>query len=276
MTDHLNGQFALGPALTAAALSAPGLRVGSLVYCNDLYQPVILAREAATMASLTGGRFEFGLGAGWQATDYARAGVPLRRAGVRIERLAESLEIIDMCLRRTPFKHDGRHYQVEVEHPAVPMVDAANRPPVLIGGGGPRILRLAGRLADIVSINPTLTHPVRPTSTFYVDNDAESTDRKLLWLREGAGDRFDSIELAMTIYLAMVCDDRDAVARVLARRAGVDADRVLGNPHVVLGTQAQIMDTLRRRRDRWGVSYFMVDEWQHKLLSPAVEQLSGR
>ncbi|MGI5212778.1 TIGR03621 family F420-dependent LLM class oxidoreductase [Plantactinospora sp. CA-290183] len=276
MTDHVSGQLAPGPALAVAAAAAPQLRVGSLVYCNDLYSPVLLAREVSTLASLTGGRFEFGLGAGWQAVDYLRTGVEFRTAGVRVDRLAESLEVIEKCRLGEAFEHHGRHYDVEVDRRVVPAVDAAHRAPVIIGGGGPRVLRLAGRRADIVSVNPALRDPDGHSSTFYLDNDAEATDRKLRWVREGAGDRFAGIELALTVYLAMVCEDRDAVARVLARRAGVDPERLLANPHVLIGTPEQMADTLSRRRDRWAISYVMVDQWQHKMLGRVVEKLSGQ
>lgn len=276
MTDHLSGQFAPGPALAAAAAVAPQLRVGTLVYCNDLYRPAVLAREVATLAHLTNGRFEFGLGAGWHAADYARAGVPWQPAGVRIERLGESLDIVEGCLRADSFTYRGRHHDVEIDQPVVPALRPADRPSVIIGGGGPRVLRLAGRRADIVSINLALTDPEDNSSTFYSRNDAAATDRKVGWVRDGAGERFDSIELAMTIYLTVVCDDRDAVARMLARRAGVEYPQLLENPHVLVGTPEQIVDTLCRRRDRWGISYFMVDEWQHKTLGGVVEKLSGR
>src|SRR3954469_10363762 len=94
VADHFDAQLAPAPAIMAAADATTTLRVGALVFANDYRHPVVLAKEAATLDVLSGGRLELGVGAGWMTTDYEQAGIPLDRAGVRIDRLAESLAVI--------------------------------------------------------------------------------------------------------------------------------------------------------------------------------------
>src|SRR5205809_6605602 len=82
LPDHFGDQFAPVPALMAAADATTDLRVGALVFDNDYKHPVVLAKEVATLDVLSGGRVEFGLGAGWMNTDYEQSGIPQDRAGV--------------------------------------------------------------------------------------------------------------------------------------------------------------------------------------------------
>jgi probable F420-dependent oxidoreductase len=277
VTDHLDGQPAPGPALGMAAALAPALRVGTLVYCNDLHNPVVLAREAMTLAHLSDGRFELGVGAGWDPRDYAASGVPFDRPGVRVERLAESLGILRRCLRGEAFAHSGEHYAMAPDVPVGPVPAAP--PPLLVGGGGPRLLAVAGTYADIVSLNPRLDGAAAGLAAaplFSPVNDAAGTRRKLGWVADAAGDRMASIELSATVYEVVVTDDRDAAARSLARAAGADVEHVLSTPHAAVGTHRQIADDLLRRRDELGISYFAVDEWHRHAMAPVVAAVAGR
>lgn len=275
LSDHLDGQYAIGPALGAAAALTTRLQLGSLVYCNDFYHPVLLAREAATLDQISGGRFQLGLGAGWNASDYARAGLEFDAAGERIDRLAESVRVIRHCFDGEPFTFTGKHYQLSVDSTAIPELPPPGRPGILIAGGGRKILRVAGELADIVQVNPRMNAVGQAESMFSPANNEAGTAQKIAWVREGAANRADDIELSVSVWASMVTDDRDRAARHLARRGNVDVDEVLASPYALIGSVDEIVDTLRRRRDELGISYVVIDEWYRHALAPVVEQLAG-
>jgi probable F420-dependent oxidoreductase len=271
--DHFGDQLAPIPALTAAAAATTDLRVGSLVFDNDYRHPVVLAKEIASLDVLSGGRVEFGLGAGWMNSDYDQSGIPHDRAGVRIDRLEEAITVIKGLFAEGPTSFSGDHYTV-TGLDGLPKPVQQPHPPFLIGGGAPRVLRLAGREADIVGVNPAIR-------SGNVDEDAGRdmapgiTDRKLEWVREGAGDRFDDIELNMLVFAVIVTDDRDDLVAKLAPRFGLSTEELADSPHVWIGTTAQIADDLRRWRDRWGVSYWVVQGPALEAVAPVVAELAG-
>lgn len=271
--DHFDDQLAPFPALTAAGAATSTLRVGTLVLDNDYRHPLVTAKEAATVDLLTGGRLELGLGAGWLASDYEQAGIRCDPAAVRIDRLAEAVAVVKGLLAGGAFSFAGDHYQV-TGHPGTPRPVQRPRPPLLIGGGGPRILGLAGREADIVSVNFDLrsgrlgTH-LGPTGT------AEATAEKVRWVREAAAGRFDRVELSHTAYLVMVTDDRQSVAAGLGSGFGLSAEQVLAMPNFVVGTVVQIADELQRRRDELGFSYVVVGGEGYEAFGPVVARLAG-
>jgi probable F420-dependent oxidoreductase len=274
MPDHFDDQLAPMPALTAAAVATTTLRVGTLVLGNDYRHPLVTAKEAATVDVLSGGRFELGLGAGWMGSDYEQSGIALDPPGVRIDRLEEALVVVKGLLAGGRFSFAGRHYSV-TRHPGTPQPVQRPRPPILVGGGGRRILSLAGREADIVSVNfdlrsGSLGPHVGVTAT------AGATAEKVGWIREAAGDRFDDIELSHTAYLTMVTDDRDAVAGGLGTGFGLDAEQVLAMPNFAIGTVVEIADELERRRDELGFSYVVVGGECFEAMAPVVDRLAGR
>ena len=155
MPDHFGDQLAPVPALQCAADATTTLRLGALVYDNDYKHPVVLAKELATMDVLSDGRVEIGLGAGWMVSDYEQAGIPYDPPGVRVSRFIEGLAVIKGALGDGPFSFHGEHYTI-TDYDGFPK-PVQSPPPVLIGGGGPRVLTFAAREADIVGINGTLT-----------------------------------------------------------------------------------------------------------------------
>ena len=153
MPDHLGSQLSPIAALTAAAVATTRLRVGSYVFANDYRHPLVLAREVATLDMLSGGRFELGLGAGWNTTDYRKLGLPYDPPPRSIDRLTEAVPLIKRLLAGETVDHEGAHYRLSGAHVGPAPVQRP-RPPLLIGGGGPRMLRLAAREADIVALQP--------------------------------------------------------------------------------------------------------------------------
>jgi len=273
LPDHFGDQMGPIAALMAAADATTSLRVGSLVFDNDYRHPVVLAKEAATLDLLSDGRFDLGLGAGWMASDYEQAGLPFDPPGRRISRLEEAIQIIKGLLAGGPFSFTGKHYQVKaIEGSPLPVQKP--HPPIVLGGGAPRMLRLAAREADIVNVNFDLREG-------HVNRDlvrtglAEATDQKLTWIREAAGDRIDSIELSVTIFLANMTDDRDSVASVMAGGLGAEPKDVLEMPHFLIGTVDELVEELQRRRERYGVSYVIVPGDVAEEFAPIVARLAG-
>src|SRR3954451_2387579 len=113
MPDHFLNPLTPVPALAAVAAATTTLRIGTIVFANDYRHPVVLAKEAATLDLLSDGRFEFGLGAGWLQKEYDQAGIRFDPAGVRIERMVESLGIIKRLWGEEPVTHHGTHYAIE-------------------------------------------------------------------------------------------------------------------------------------------------------------------
>jgi probable F420-dependent oxidoreductase, MSMEG_2516 family len=271
--DHFGDQLAPIAALMSAADATTKLRVGSLVYDNDYRHPVVLAKEAATLDLLSEGRLDFGLGAGWLASDYEQTGIPLDPPGMRIDRMAEALTIIKRFFAGGSVSFTGKHYTVkEVE--AKPSPVQKPHPPIVLGGGGRRMLGLAAREADIVSINFNLSEG-RINRDLVRTGLAEATDEKVGWIKEAAGDRLSKIELSVTIFVVNVTDDRDAVAAAMASGIGSEPREVLEMPHFLIGTVEQIIEALKARRERYGISQVIVPDDAAESLAPVVERLTG-
>lgn len=273
MPDHFGDQLAPVPALMAAADATTDLKVGALVFGNDYKHPVVLAKEVATIDVLSGGRFEFGIGAGWMNTDYDQSGITHDRAGIRIDRLAESITVCRGLFGDGPVSFDGQHYQLDGLE-GFPKPVQRPHPPFLVGGGGKRVLTLAAKEADIVGINPKLTSGEVDTAT--ARNGApELTDQKVTWVKEAAGDRYADLELNMLVFAVVVTDDRQGVAEMMAPMFGLDADLVADYPLAWIGTEDEIVESLQARRDRWDVSYLVVQADAMETAAPIVARLAG-
>lgn len=275
MPDHFDDQLAPMVALMAAADATEMLRIGALVWCNDYRHPVVLAKEAATLDLLSEGRLELGIGAGWMTSDYAEAGMDYDRPGVRIERMIEAVEVLRGLFGDGPVSFKGEHYTIDGLE-GTPKPAQEPHPPFLIGGGGPRMLRLAGRLADIVGINPNLAAGAI-TSEVAQDATADRFDEKVSWVRDGAGDRFDDLELQLRTFIVAVTDDRRALAESLTGAGGLNitVEQGLESPLALIGTANQIADDLRARRERFGFNYIVVGVDEYEAFAPVVAQLAG-
>lgn len=271
LPDHLDDQAAPLIGLTAAALSTTTLRVLPLVLANDYRHPVMLAKEIATLDGLSGGRLEFGIGAGWMKTDYEQAGLPYDSPGTRIARLRESVTVLRSLLAGERVDFEGEHYSVHAElqppHPVQKPI------PLMLAGGKQKMLTMAGELADIVGINPGLTAGVIDERAGQ-DATPAKTDRKLEWVREGAGDRFGDITLQTRLHLAMIHDDRAGLAAELGPLMGLSAEDALGSPHTLIGTVQQCIDEVKSWRDRWGITYVSMNATEIESFAPVVEALA--
>ena len=224
MPDHFGDQLAPVPALAAVAAATTTLRMGSLVFGNDYRHPFVLAKEAATLDVLSDGRFEMSLGAGWMRTDYDEAGLAYDHPAVRVARFEEAVKVVQGLLRTDgPFNFHGEHYEV-LGHTLTPRPVQQPGPPLIIGGGGKRVLSFAARHADIVSINVNLREGTGGAETA-ADATPERTRTKIGWVKEAAGDRFAELELNSLIGFVMVTDDAQGLADQMAPAFGIDDGR---------------------------------------------------
>jgi probable F420-dependent oxidoreductase len=274
MPDHFDGTpFAPMVAISVAAAVTTTLRIGMLVLGNDYKHPAVVAKESATLDVLSEGRLELGIGAGWMIADYEQLGLRYDSAGTRIERLAEAIDVIKGCFGDGAFDYTGRHYQIK-GYDAMPKPVQQPRPPLLVGGGGPKVLRLAGREADIVGINPNLRAGA-VTADAAKSTLREVTEQKLGWIREGAGDRFDEIELQVRYFAAAITDDARGLAEVMAPGFGVSPDEALDSAVACVGTLDEVVDLLVQRREEWGVSYCVFGDDSFEAFAPVVARLAG-
>ncbi len=273
MPDHFDDQLDPTVALTAAAAVTDTLRVGALVWCNDYRHPVVFAKEAATLDLLSDGRLELGIGAGWMKTDYEQAGMAYDRPGVRIERMVEAITVLKGLFGDDAFSFEGDHYTI-TDLSGTPKPIQRPHPPFLIGGGGPRFLRLAGKMADIVGINPNLAAGAI-TPDVGSDATAERYAEKITWVAEGAGERFNDIELQVRAFFVVFTDDRAGTAEALAGGVGLSAEEALKSPLALVGTPEQMAEDLVERRERYGFSYVIVGQDDVDQFAPVVAQLAG-
>jgi len=273
MPDHFGDQLAPIAALATAAAATTDLRVGTLVFANDFRHPAVLAKEMATLDLLSNGRLEVGVGAGWMNEDYAWTGVPHERAGLRIERMIESINILRGLWGEGEFSYTGEHYSI-TDYNGLPKPVTAGGPPIIVGGGGRRVLSNAARLADIVGVNPNVGEG-KIGAEAIASMAAEATDEKLEWVRTAAGDRFDDIEISILKFAVAVTDDQAATAEAVGGMFGMSADTVLASPHTLIGSASQIADELRAQRDRWQGSYVTVRHDAIDSFAPIVAELTG-
>jgi probable F420-dependent oxidoreductase len=273
--EPFGDQLAPMVALMAAAGATRTLRIGTLVLDNDYRHPVLLAKEAATLDLLSGGRLELGIGAGWLREEYAQAGMTFDAAGVRVSRLEESLRILKRLLSGSPLSVCGEHYQVSGLE-SFPRPVQRPHPPILVGAGSRRMLGIAGREADIVGILPRAL----PDGTIAEDlseRSAETIARKLDWVRQAAGERFPGVELSMIASVRIADDYRQAAERWAAKRGlgSTGAELMLQMPAVFVGPVERVAEQMQARRERYGFSYYLVSDQDMEAFSPVVQRLRG-
>lgn len=274
MPDHFGDQLAPVPALMTAADATTTLRIGALVWDNDYKHPVVLAKELATMDVLSDGRIEIGIGAGWMISDYEQAGMPYDSPKVRIDRFVEGLAIIKGAMREGAFSHTGEHYTI-TNYDGLPKPVQQPLPPILIGGGGKRVLSLAAREADIIGINGTMTAGVVGPEVF-ATMTAEAVDEKVAIVRAAAGDRMAEIEMNVRVFMVKVTDDRIDHMDKMSSMLGVPRAFMEQSPFVLTGTPAQMVEDLVDRREKWGFSYIIVGAEDVESFAPVVAELVGR
>jgi probable F420-dependent oxidoreductase len=252
-------------ALSAVAAATTRIKTGTLVYGIDYRHPVVLARAAATAHALSGGRVEFGIGAGWTEADYAEAGLRYDAASVRVDRLEEALHVIKGIWSKERTTFSGAHYQVNGAQRAV---ELGSVPKILIGGGGKKVLGVAGRHADIVGINPKVAEG-KITASAARDGMLARTREKIRWVQEAAsaaGRDFDALELNALVFGTVLTDDAKPVREFLGKQSGMSPEEVAACPLYLVGSPREIQDTLQQRREELGFNYVVIQGRDFALL----------
>ncbi len=261
-------------ALAHAAAVTETLRVGTFVLGNDYKHPVVCAREMASLDLLSDGRVEFGIGAGWMTADYEKAGIPLDRAGIRIARLAEAITVMKGLFAPGEFTFHGEYYNVtELDGMPKPVQQPI---PFFVGGGAPKILALAAREAQIVGINANLRSGDGSSPDTALSMTPAATDQKVAWVRDAAGDRFDDLELQSLVGFVYVTNEATKILDGIATAFGVSIDEARLAPPCLVGTEDEIVASLEARRERWQMSYHVIEDSAIDTFAPIVERLAGK
>jgi probable F420-dependent oxidoreductase len=273
--DHfVDHELAPTVALTHAAAVTETLRVGPFVLGNDYRHPVVCARDMASLDVLSDGRLELGIGAGWMTVDYEKAGMTLDRPGVRIARLQESITIMKGLFAPGPFTFTGAHYQVtELDGMPKPVQQPV---PFFIGGGGPKVLALAAKEAQIIGINANLRSGDGTSKDAAQSLTPAETDKKIGYVRDAAGARFDDLELQSLVGFVYMGDNPQGVLDGIAGAFGIAPEEASMAPPCLVGTRAGIVESLEARRERWQFSYHVIEDSAIDTFAPIVAQLAGK
>jgi probable F420-dependent oxidoreductase len=271
--DHFDEGIGPITAIATAAAATSTINVGTLVLDCDFRHPAVLARELASVDLLSEGRLEVGLGAGWKRLDYDRSGIPMDSPKVRVDRMIEHTQVLRGLFAPGPFTFAGTHYTI-TELDGTPKPYRPGGPPFLIGGGARRVLRFAGGAVDIVGVNASI-HSGEIDSAAAQDSLPQRIDEKIGWVREGAGDRFDDLELNAWLAVAEVTETTKEVAEGVAALFETDVESVLSSPLTLIGSASEIEERLSERRDRWGYSYVVIPADKARDFAPIVARLTG-
>jgi len=277
-TYHPPQMLAAVPAIAMALEQTKTLRVGCRVFCNDYRHPIILAKEAATMDFLSGGRLEFGIGAGWIKNEYDAVNLPFDEFPERFARFAETVQAYKAFMSGEPLDIAGDAVRW-TGFSGTPAPAQTPYPPLMIGGGSKKILHFAGQEADIVSLNfnnrAGMLGPDGMNSGL-----AAATAKKIEWIKSGAGARFDNIELEIGAYNTIITDHPEPTAQAIGDALGMSAEDILTHPHCLIGSVDFICEELQCRREAYGISYIAVlDDGTNNMVeafAPVVARLAGK
>jgi len=274
MPDHFDDQLAPVPALMTAADVTTSLRIGALVWDNDYKHPLVLAKELATMDVLSDGRLEIGIGAGWMRSDYDTAGMQYDSPGVRIDRFIEGVAIIRGHMGAEPFSYSGKHYTITNLN-GLPKPVQQPCPPILVGGGGKRVLTYAAREVEIIGINGTLTAGVIGAEAI-ASMTAEAVDEKVAIVADAGAHRLNDIEMNIRAFFVNVTDNRSEAVTGMASLIRVPEEMIENTPFALIGSPQSIIEDLLARRERWGFSYIIVGAQDIESFAPVVAALRGK
>lgn len=267
--DHLGAVDPFAPLMVAASATTR-LRVGPLVLNNEFHHPALIARTAATVDRLIGGRLVLGIGTGYAEHEHQAANIELRPPGLRVERLQESLHAIRELLDNGAVRMDGQHHRLAIEDLGVRPVQ--NHVPLLVGGHGHRVIATAARVADIFQFTG-LTRGERGSPQPGGFAFAAIAERAQ-WLSEVAGDRDDDIERSVLVQAVAIGEGADAAAEQASERLALDRAEIDSSPFVLFGSVEQVVDELEARRESLGISHVVVRD--HDGFAPVVEALANR
>lgn len=269
--DHFNEGYGPLVGMATAAMATTTLHVASMVFAADFRHPAVLARELASIDRLSQGRLEVGIGAGYQVNDYQASGIVMDQPRVRVDRMIEHVKVLKGLFGDGPFSFEGEHYKI-CDLDGTPRPHRPGGPPILVGGGGKRMLTFAGANADMVGVNSRLpTSKARSVS--HRDSLPASIDEKLAWVRDAAGANFDDLTIHAWLRFAQVTDHARSEAERLTDRFGATVEEILASPLVMIGDAEEIIELVHARYERWGYSYFTIQQPAAREFGPVVARL---
>ena len=257
-------------AMATAAAVTKTLRTGCRVFCVDYHVPAVLAKEAATLDLLSDGRLELGIGAGWSADEYSAMGLTFDRPGRRITKLEEVFGLFKANFGGEEIGCAGEFVSVS-GYAGRPRPVQRPHPPIMVGGAGQRVLSLAAREADIVSISnvPFVAH-----NEAGLDPRSEA-QRRTGCVRAAAADRFGNLEIESSPYFTEITDDAERALANLASATGISADILREHPNVLIGSVDTVVEVLQSRREELGINYVTVQQPRLDAFAPIVARLHG-
>lgn len=281
VSDHfLTGRQDPLPALAAIACCTSRVRVMALLLANDYRHPVITHKAAATIDVISGGRFDFGLGAGYLAAEYSAAGLRYDPAPMRVDRLAESIRVICALFTGESLDHNGSHYTIR-GLTGSPQPVQRPHPPLVVGGGGKRMLNLAGRYAQIIGVHANLRAGTAYDAGVIEDMLPARMAEKIGWARRAAEeggrdpDELDYLSIAWTCRIVDSPRHTDTVLKQVCSRYGVDPKIGRHSTGLLVGTVSQCLEQLTERRARLGLNYVDFGAADFDEVAPLVDELSG-
>jgi probable F420-dependent oxidoreductase len=271
-------------SISVAAIVADAtrkIRVGHLVLCNQFRHPAITAQSLATLDHISAGRLLAGLGAGWMETEFRMTGIPFPPISERLAMLDESLNCIRSLWTNERTNFEGKHYRFR-DATLWPKPAQKPHPPILLGGSGNGLLRLAARHADYVNIIPD----AGKVGKFSVENVKSMTDEafreRVNFVRaeaQRAGREPQAIKISNVMLVFMILDTPAAAEQTIkavATGLSLSPETLRASPIAMIGTPEQCATELRRRVKSWGISQFIfgsflgMDEKQIRLLREEV------
>lgn len=253
--DHL-GMPAPFPALVLAAEATEQVRLCSFVLNTCFYNPALLARDVAGTDQLTDGRLDIGLGTGYVRDEFDAAGIPFPTPGQRLDHLEHTLDEL------------GRLF-AEPEHEPKPAQSAV---PLVLGGRGDRMLRLAAERANVVGF--TGAAPAERDGGALRLADADSIAERVAFVLDAAGDRRDDVELNVLVQWAAVgYEPHRAVETLRPNMPDLGVDQLAALPTLLAGSPEEIAERIVAHRERFGFSYFTVLEHNLEDFAPVIEKL---
>ncbi len=270
--DHLGSslpQLAPFVALGAAAAATTRIRLATTVIDNDFRHPVMLAKEVATLDVLSDGRVDLGIGAGWVEEDYTRTGIgTFDSPRERVDRLIESLDVVGRLLAGEEVTHRGTNYQLD-RFRANP--DPVQQPvPVMIGAGGKRMLTMAVQRAQIISLIARIGGST--------DRRSSTLEQQLQWIADAGGRDRDDLAIGVRVFFGEIAEagePRRAVAERVAAAWSMDVDDVLTSPYGLVGDPVAVRDHVQEISERYGISYFTLNEELAWGASAVIGELAG-
>jgi probable F420-dependent oxidoreductase len=247
--DHLDDRPAPVAAIATAAAHTTTLRVGVLVLCNEFRNHALIAQEVRTLQVLCDSRVEFGLGVGWMARDFETAGIAPRSFDERLARLRTTVATI-----RAAFPSDND----------------LTCPPLIIGGGGRKMLQAAAELADIVAFNiPLLAGAGVAANSIRSIGEEHAVRNRIQMVRMTN----PAAELQMNIHEIYVGDDWQSFVDRRADELGMSEDAFMRSPHVLVGSVGRVVDTLHERAETLDVTYWSMTGAALEMMAPVVAAL---